>query len=155
MYLADCHMHSRVSPDARAPMAALGEAALAAGDLTPLAVAGAATISIKGEEPGLLALCREKDWPLRCFPPEELALQPGEFTPSPFVKETTGVDNVCERAAVAASGGGRLLVKKTVLDGVTAAVAACPVAVRLGPGETGGTDRPGDRPWAWNGKERS
>ena len=31
MYLADCHMHSRVSPDARAPMAALGEAALAAG----------------------------------------------------------------------------------------------------------------------------
>ena len=65
------------------------------------------------------------------------------------------MDNVCERAAVAASGGGRLLVKKTVLDGVTAAVAACPVAVRLGPGETGGTDRPGDRPWAWNGKERS
>ena len=136
-------------------IAAAVEAALAAGDLTPLAVAGAATISIKGEEPGLLALCREKDWPLRCFPPEELALQPGEFTPSPFVKETTGVDNVCERAAVAASGGGRLLVKKTVLDGVTAAVAACPVAVRLGPGETGGTDRPGDRPWAWNGKERS
>ena len=136
-------------------IAAAVEAALAAGDLTPLAVAGAATISIKGEEPGLLALCREKDWPLRCFPPEELALQPGEFTPSPFVKETTGVDNVCERAAVAASGGGRLLVKKTVLDGVTAAVAACPVTVRLGPGETGGTDRPGDRPWAWNGKERS
>ena len=90
-----------------------------------------------GSFTGLLALCREKGWPLRCFPPEELALQPGEFTPSPFVKETTGVDNVCERAAVAASGGGRLLVKKTVLDGVTAAVAACPVPGHLG-GHGGG-----------------
>lgn len=31
MYLADCHMHSRISADARAPMAELGEAAIAAG----------------------------------------------------------------------------------------------------------------------------
>lgn len=114
-------------------IAAAVDAALAAGGLSPLAVAGAATIHIKKDEPGLRAFCKERGWPLRSFAPEELAAQPGRFTPSAFVRETTGVDNVCERAAVAASGGGGLLVKKTVLDGVTAAVAVRPVTVRLAP----------------------
>ena len=48
---------------------------------------------------------------------------PGRFSASPFVREVTGVDNVCERAAVLA-GGGRLAVGKTVRDGATAAIAA-------------------------------
>ena len=43
------------------------------------------------------------------FTEEELKQVPGEFTPSPFVKKITGVDNVCERSAVLASGNGRLL----------------------------------------------
>ena len=47
-----------------------------------------------------------------------------EFTPSPFVKKITGVDNVCERSAVLASGNGRLLQRKTGENGVTTAVAA-------------------------------
>ena len=41
------------------------------------------------------------------------------------------MDNVCERAAVAASGGGKLLVKKRALEGVTAAVAAREITLRL------------------------
>ena len=48
----------------------------------------------------------------------------GEFTPSPFVKKITGVDNVCERSEVLASGNGRLLQRKTGENGVTTAVAA-------------------------------
>ena len=54
----------------------------------------------------------------------ELKQVPGEFTPSPFVKKITGVDNVCERSAVFASGNGSLLQKKNGENGVTTAVAA-------------------------------
>lgn len=116
----------------REQIAAAVSAALAEGKLHPLGVVGIATISRKGKEPGLLAFCQEKRLPLHAFPPEALSLQPGEFTASDFVEQTVGVDNVCERAAVSASKGGQLLVKKTVLDGVTAAVAAAlPVTVRL------------------------
>ena len=43
------------------------------------------------------------------------------MSPSPFVAQVTGVDNVCERAALAA--GGVLLKSKTTLDGVTLALA--------------------------------
>ena len=47
---------------------------------------------------------------------------PGDFTPSPFVESVTGVDNVCERAAML--GAERLLVRKCAKNGVTVAVAA-------------------------------
>ena len=53
---------------------------------------------------------------------EELETAEGEFTPSPFVKKITGIDNVCERSAVLA--GGRLIKKKKAADGVTVALAA-------------------------------
>ena len=46
------------------------------------------------------------------------------------MKEKTGVDNVCERAAVLASGG-PLLLKKTAGEGVTAALAAGAAAYLL------------------------
>ena len=58
------------------------------------------------------------------FTEEELKAVKGEFTPSKFVKKITGVDNVCERSAVLASGNGRLLQRKTGENGVTTAVAA-------------------------------
>ena len=45
----------------------------------------------------------------------------GSFTPSQFVQNTVGVDNVCERSA--AASGGRIIVPKTALNGVTVAVA--------------------------------
>jgi len=53
---------------------------------------------------------------------EELKKAEGSFTSSNFVKKTTGVDNVCERAAVLGSQG-QLIVKKQALNGVTAAIA--------------------------------
>jgi len=113
-------------------IAAAAETALGSGGFSPLAVAGAATIERKGSEPGLLEYCRGRGWPLKVFTAGELEQVPGDFTPSEFVRQVAGVDNVCERAAVAATGGGgKLAVKKTALDGVTAAVAVAPVTVRL------------------------
>ena len=46
----------------------------------------------------------------------------GSFTPSTFVQSVTGIDNVCERAAL--YGAEKLIVKKNALNGVTAAIAA-------------------------------
>ena len=100
---------------------------LEAAGLHPAALAGVCTIDRKGEEPGLLELCRRRRLPLLTYSPEELSRAEGEFTPSPFVRQVTGTDNVCERAAVLASGG-PLLLKKTAGEGVTAALAAAPFA---------------------------
>ena len=58
---------------------------------------------------------------------DELRTAPGKFTASNFVQSVTGVDNVCERAAVLASGG-ELLLPKWAHDGVTFAVACAPFA---------------------------
>ncbi len=102
---------------------ALVDRALAEAGILPEAVAGAASIDWKRQEEGLLSLCRSRGWPLRFFSAEELAAVPGDFSPSAFVSRTVGVDNVCERAAVLASGGGSLLVKKQAENGVTLAVA--------------------------------
>ena len=89
------------------------------------------TIDRKGEEPGLLELCRRRRLPLLTYSPEELSRAEGEFTPSPFVRQVTGTDNVCERAAVLASGG-PLLLKKTAGEGVTAALARRPLCPGMG-----------------------
>ncbi len=84
-----------------------------------------ASIDLKKEEPGLLAFCRSHNWKFRTCTAEELRQTPGEFTPSAFVSQITGVDNVCERSAVFVSGGS-LLVKKFAVDGVTMAAAEKP-----------------------------
>jgi len=98
------------------------EKALAHGGLDIQAVKCAASIDIKREEPGLLAYCREAGIPIRFYSAGTLMAVEGDFTASEFVKKTTGADNVCERAAMVEAG--RLLVKKTALNGVTVAVAA-------------------------------
>ncbi|MBM6869452.1 cobalamin biosynthesis protein [Pseudoflavonifractor phocaeensis] len=87
------------------------------------AVACVATIDLKAHEPGLLAFCETMGWPLVTYSAAELAEVNGNFTPSAFVRSVTGVENVCERAAVRAAEGGRCVVPKQARDGVTAAVA--------------------------------
>ena len=86
-------------------------------------IAAVASIDIKKEEPGLLDLAQRIRRPFYVFRPEELRSLPGDYTSSSFVARTVGVDNVCERAAVAAAGGGQLVVPKTAGDGMTYAVA--------------------------------
>jgi len=94
------------------------------------AVKCAASIDIKAEEPGLLECCREMDIPISFYSAEVLRGVPGEFTPSTFVRKITGVDNVCERAAMIDAE--KLIVRKTAYSGVTVAVAVEKLEVRFG-----------------------
>lgn len=93
----------------------------ALGDWDARAVCQVASIDLKAEEPGLLAFCTAYDLPFVTHTAEQLQAVEGNFTPSAFVASVTGVDNVCERAAVVS--GGQLVVKKTAKNGVTVAVA--------------------------------
>ena len=97
--------------------------ALALHHMPVCCLAGAASIDLKAREEGILAFCRKYGLPYRVYTAQQLQAVPGDFSPSSFVSSVTGVDNVCERAAVLASGGGRLLQKKYVGDGVTVALA--------------------------------
>ena len=94
------------------------------------AISGVSSIDLKQDEPGLLAACRANGWRARFYSAAQLRAVPGSFTGSNFVASVTGVDNVCERAAL--YGGGRLLVQKQALGGVTVAVAEEPWEVRFG-----------------------
>ena len=86
------------------------------------AICAVATIDMKKNEPGLSAFCAAHGWPLRTYSAEQLKQAEGNFTASAFVERVTGVDNVCERAAVLAAGG-PIRWKKTTGNGVTMAVA--------------------------------
>lgn len=93
------------------------------------AIACAASIDLKADEAGLLEYCEKEALPITFYSAEALRAVPGEFTPSEFVKSVTGVDNVCERAARKAAE--QLIVKKTAVGGVTAALAAKAWEVRF------------------------
>ncbi len=98
--------------------------------LRPEAVAGVASIDVKENEAGLLECCRSHGWPIRFYSAAQLNAVQGSFSKSEFVKNTVGVDNVCERAA--AASGGEIIVKKTALNGVTAAVAEMKWGIEFG-----------------------
>lgn len=107
------------------------ESCLAEAGILQTAVYTAASIDLKKDEQGLLAFCKHffaggiggEEIPLATFSAEQLREQPGAFTPSVFVHQITGVDNVCERSAVAVTGG-TLVFRKKAYDGVTVALAA-------------------------------
>lgn len=88
------------------------------------AFARIASIDLKKEEEGIKRLSARWNIPFITYTEAELRAVPGTFTPSAFVKNVTGVDNVCERSAVLACKNGRLLQKKVGENGVTTAVAA-------------------------------
>lgn len=90
-------------------------------------VTAAASIDLKQNEPGLLAFCQAHGWPVRFYSAAQLRSVPGQFTPSPFVQSVTGVDNVCERAAVL-DADGSLFYPKFACSGVTLALACRPFA---------------------------
>ena len=104
-----------------ATLRALLEEVLTQEGLPQNAVSALCTIDLKKDERGLQELAGELGVPLTTYSAQELAQVLGDFTPSPFVEQVTGVDNVCERAALAS--GGTLLRKKTAKDGATVALA--------------------------------
>ena len=89
--------------------------------LSLLSVRALASLDRKADEPGLLSFCDKYHFPFLTYPAEALMALPGVFSHSEFVLKTTGVDCVCERAAVMASGHG-LLIGKTTFEGVTLAL---------------------------------
>ena len=91
-------------------------------NLLDASIAGIATIDLKKDELALKILAKRLGVGVSTYSAEELAAVEGTFHGSEFVLETTGVDNVCERAAVRLSRGS-LLVEKEAYDGITFALA--------------------------------
>ncbi len=82
------------------------------------------SIDLKMHEPGLMELGHFLHVPFVTYSAEELQAAEGDFSASDFVKDVTGVSNVCERAALLCAGNlGRIVVKKHIFKGITVAVA--------------------------------
>ncbi|MCD7981936.1 MAG: cobalt-precorrin 5A hydrolase [Clostridiales bacterium] len=95
--------------------------------VSPKSICCIASIDLKSEEEGLIRLAEEFSVQFQTFPAETLRLVPGEYSASEFVRERTGADNVCERAAMAALAPeeqkkAHFICRKTAGGGVTAAL---------------------------------
>lgn len=86
------------------------------------AVSQVCSIDLKKDEEGISEFSLDRGIGFTVYPADELNSLEGDFSRSDFVKDHTGVDNVCERSAL--MEGGRLLVGKEKYDGITLAVAA-------------------------------
>ena len=98
--------------------------------IDPAAVKLAASIDLKKDEDGLLEYCREAGLPIEFFSAECLNEVQESVSSSEFVRSVTGVDCVCERAALV--GADELIVKKTAINGVTVAVSLEKTEVSFG-----------------------
>ncbi len=81
-----------------------------------------ATVDLKAEEPGLIAWCLANALPLRVISRELIKARPWVTEPSAWVRESIGVDGVCEPCALLATFRGKLILPKFCLDGVTVAI---------------------------------
>ncbi len=72
------------------------------------AIAGIATLDIKGDEVGLLELCEARQWPLKTFPSEVLKSVTVP-TPSTVVEQEVGTPSVAEASAIVAAQEGNSL----------------------------------------------
>jgi cobalt-precorrin 5A hydrolase / precorrin-3B C17-methyltransferase len=70
--------------------------------LATAAIAGIATIDIKADEVGIVELCGDRHWPLRCFSANQLS-QISVPTPSAVVEAEVGTPSVAEAAAILAA----------------------------------------------------
>ncbi len=93
-------------------------------NLSVNSIAYLVSIDLKKDEQGILDFADRNRIEFVTFSSEELESVDGTFEESEFVKEKTGVGNVCERASIkACTYGGSLIRKKTVYDGITIAIA--------------------------------
>lgn len=79
------------------------------------------SIDIKKDEPALNLLAKELNVPFITYSADELLKIHGEFTASDFVKNITGVDNVCERAVVCC-GSEEIIMRKVCENGFTLSI---------------------------------
>lgn len=94
-------------------------------------IAAIASIDLKKDEDGLIRLAKYYDVPFVTYSADELLQVPGNFSASSFVKSVTGVDNVCERAALAYSKADALLLGKTARQGMTIAISALTLSLQF------------------------
>lgn len=113
MNRASMHVAVGLGCDRGTPLATLRQAldeALALAGARLGDVAAAASIDLKADEPGLLALAAQHGWTLTFYTPEQLAAVPVP-NPSETVRKYTGSPSVSEAAALlsAASQAGQAL----------------------------------------------
>ncbi len=90
-----------------------------------------ASIDLKRDEQALLDLSEKYGIPFLTYCAEELAGIQSVTSTSEFVKTITGVDNVCERAALLRCENGTLVQGKCIRKGMTAALARRPLEIRF------------------------
>ena len=90
-----------------------------------------ASIDLKKEEQGILDFCKKYQIPFAIYTAEELRSVRKVTSGSEFVEQVTGVDNVCERAALLCCADGELVQGKTVRPSMTAALARRPLRIRF------------------------
>jgi len=114
---------------AQAELEDLIDRQLAGHQLAKEAVAALATVETRAEEPALVSLCRENDWPLITFTLAELG-RVKTPNPSETVNKNIGVTSVCEAAALLAARTDHLVMTKvkSPLATLAAAVGAAPKA---------------------------
>ena len=87
-------------------------------------IAYVASVDLKKDEEGILKFADKNRMDFLTFTSDELSEVEGDFNESEFVKEKTGVGNVCERAALKACvHGGEIIGAKSVYNGITLALA--------------------------------
>ena len=91
----------------------------------------AASIDVKKDEEGLVSFAAKNRFEFATFSAEELESIEGNFAESDFVRNTVGTGSVAERAAVAASGNGELVMRKQAENGVTVAAAKRKIRLRF------------------------
>ncbi|MDM8541386.1 cobalt-precorrin 5A hydrolase [Desulfococcaceae bacterium HSG9] len=85
-----------------------------------------ASIDVKADEKGLLALAEELNRPLVFFNREELNAVKTIENPSAVVEKYVGVKSVCEAAAILGANQGQLIAPKQKTPNVTVAIARIP-----------------------------
>jgi cobalt-precorrin 5A hydrolase len=80
-----------------------------------------ATVELKINEPGLVEFSKKYAIPLRSFFREDVAARGWVTEKSEWVRESIGLDGVCEPCALMANPRGRLVITKTALNGVAVA----------------------------------
>lgn len=122
---------------AAAEMLAAAADFLAANRIEPHALCAVASVDLKRDEPGILALAEEYSLPFLTYPAAEL--QPlaegmADENKSDFVLSVAGTPSVAQAAALLAAGGGnagRTLVAKTRYPGITFSLAEKPWAFKF------------------------
>ena len=89
-------------------------------NLNVKSICGIASIDIKKNELGIVELSKQLNCSFVTFSKEDICKVQHIFTSSSFVKSKVGVTSVCEPCAYLA--GGELIVKKSIVNGITIAV---------------------------------